>query len=136
MQLEEALCIPKALQKMTPCKIKKQQRIDKMLQLIYDGETDFTKISEAIGVSRNQAYKYWNHWLQTEEAAKINAEWWSEYLHQKQEGTPKAFEGLTRIKYRMTKEKIEIKQEIREIKLAWKLEPTSTGAVQSPSEAT
>lgn len=130
MELNEALCIPaNSTHKVTPCKLRRQERIDKMLKMIFDGETDFTKIAEAIGVSRKQAYKYWDIWLQSEEAKQVTVEWWAEYKRLKHQCSPKAFEGITRIKYRMTTEKHELKAEVKEIKLEWKVESNSTDTV-------
>lgn len=137
MELSEALQIPTTnTQKVTPCKLRRQQRIDKMLKLIYDGQTDFSKIAEEIGVSRKQAYKYWHQWVDSEEAAQVNAEWWAEYKRQKKAGSPKAFEGITRIKYRMTTEKREINKTVKEIRLAWQVESDTTNKVQPPPETT
>lgn len=137
MELSEALQIPlNNTQKVTPNKIRRQQRIDKMLTLIYNGQTDFTQIAEEIGVSRKQAYKYWNSWLHSEEAAQVNAEWWAEYKRQKAEGSPKAFDGITRIKYRMTTEKHEVNATVKSIKLEWKVESNTANPVYPSPETT
>jgi len=136
MELNEALCLPKTIHKVTPCKISRQARIDKMVKLIFNGETDFTQISKQIGVSRKQAYTYWSIWLESDEAKQVTAEWWAEYKRLKAEGSPKAFEGITRIKYRMTTEKHELKATLKEIKLEWKLEPNPANPIQTPPETT
>lgn len=128
--------IIKSTQKVTPNKLRKQQRIDTMLSLIYNGHTDFTEIAETIGVSRKQAYKYWNSWLQSEEAAQVNAEWWAEYKRQKAAGSPKAFDGITRIKYRMTTEKHEVNATVKAIKLEWKIESNPANPVYPSPETT
>jgi transposase-like protein len=101
----------KSTQNRTPCKKRKQERIDHMLRLIFHGKTDFTEIAQEIGVSRSQAYKYWGEWSKTEEASQVNVEWWAEYKRLKEAKSPKAFDGLTRIKYRLTTEKLNVKSE-------------------------
>ncbi len=111
--------IAKALQNNTPKQQEIQDRTDALLKLLFQGRKNFTKIAEIIGVSRNQAYEYWRRWKQSEEADQVDWEWWTLYRRLKRVNPTKALECLTRIKYRMTTEKTELKADIREIHLEW-----------------
>jgi hypothetical protein len=96
----------------TPKKLSKRQKIDKLVALIFSGKTNMTENAEAVSISRTTAYRYWNKWLDSEEAQQVDIEWWAMFKKLKQKSRVKAFEGLTRLKYRKTPEKHELKEKI------------------------
>jgi hypothetical protein len=130
--MTEEEIVTKALQNITPTQQEIQDRTDKMLKLVFQGQKNFTQIAIELGVSRNQAYEYWRRWKDTEEASQVDWEWWNLYRKLKRKNPAKALECLTRIKYRMTTEKMELKAEIKEIRLSWDVPNTrSTDKVQT-----
>ena len=123
-------------QNVTPCRITKQERIDQLIDHLFNGHLSFAKAAAKVGVTRRQAYRYFNEWKQSHEAQQIDSEWWSLYLRLRDENPEKALECLTRLKYRMITEKHEIKATVKEIKLEWQLESNTTNPVQTTPEAT
>ena len=120
MELSEALFIQeKPLQKVTttPLKFKRQQRYDKTIDLMLHTDKSITTIAQEVGISRKTLYVYWNEWKQTEEAAEIDRRW--HRVGSKLDDAddlPSEFQGLTRVKVRMTTERTEVKAELSENK--------------------
>jgi predicted DNA-binding protein YlxM (UPF0122 family) len=136
--LEEALNLPEKLQKETPtpAKLKRQQRKDKTIDLMLNTDLEVQEIAQQIGITRKTVYVYWNEWKQTEEAIHIDRKWHHRCQALEETNPEKAFEGLTKIKVRMTTEKLEVKKEIREIKLEWKLDANPPDPIHTPPETT
>ena len=105
------------IQNLTPNQQEQQALTDKLVKLVFQGRKTFTDIAKELGVSRITAYTYWNNWKLTEEAQQVDWEWWNLYRKLKRQNPAKALECLTRIKYRMTTEKHEVKAEIKEFKV-------------------
>jgi transposase-like protein len=127
--------INKALQNTTPREQSIQERTDEMVRLIFQGKKNFTEIAQELGVARSTLYDDWNRWKQTEEAKQVDWEWWSLYKRLKRVNPSKALECLTRIKYRLTTEKIEVKEEIKEIKLVWNVNSDPNNPIQPTRNA-
>lgn len=102
--------IAKALQNVTPKEQTTQELTDKLVRLVFQGKKNFSEIAHDLGISRPTAYRYWNDWKRTEEASQVDWEWWSLYKRLKRVNPAKALECLTRIKYRLTTEKLEVTQ--------------------------
>jgi transposase-like protein len=116
LTLEESLGIPSNSQKVTttPAKTRQQERKDKTIDLMLNSDLSVTNIAKQIGISRKTLYNYWAEWQQTEEAVQINRKWHRLCKALEEDNMEKAFEGLTKIKVRMTTEKTELKEEITE----------------------
>jgi transposase-like protein len=114
LTLEESLGLPETLQKVTttPAKIKRQERKDKTIDLMLNSDDSITDIAKQVGITRKTLYVYWNEWQQTEEAAKINRKWHSLCKYLEENNPEKAFDGLTKVKVRMTTEKKEIEKSV------------------------
>jgi transposase-like protein len=112
--LEQSLGLPEKLQKVTPtpAKLKRQQRKDKTIDLMLNTDYDVQEIAEQIGITRKTVYVYWNEWKQSEEAIHIDRKWYSRCNALEETNPEKAFEGLTKIKVRMTTEKKEIDKKL------------------------
>ncbi len=124
MELAEALGIK--TQTATPRRQSRQETTDNLIKLVFQGRMNFSDIAKELGISRKTAYRYWNRWKQSEEAQTVDWEWWNLYFKVREVNPEKALECLTRIKHKMIVEKQEIKQDIREIRLEWKLESSKT----------
>jgi len=98
----------------TPKRLSKKKLTDKLVGLIFNGQTNMTENAETLGIGRTTAYRYWNQWVTSEESQQIDVEWWANYQHLKRKAPIKAFEGLTRLKTRKMPHKIEAKGEIKE----------------------
>ena len=111
-----------------------QELTDKLIRLVFQGKKNFSEISNDLGISRTTAYKYWNDWKRTEEAQQVDWEWWSLYRRLKRVNPSKALECLTRIKYRLTTEKVELKEEITHIKIvaSWNNKYNAPQATDTP----
>ena len=94
----------------TPKEQSKQEITDQLIRLVFQGKKNFSEIAQELGIGRTTAYTYWNDWKHTEEAAQVDWEWWSLYRRLKRVNPAKALECLTRIKYRLTTEKLEVTQ--------------------------
>jgi transposase-like protein len=116
ISLEESLGIPSNSQKVTttPAKTRQQERKDKTIDLMLNSDLSVTNIAKQIGISRKTLYNYWAEWQQTEEAVQINRKWHRLCKALEEDNMEKAFEGLTKIKVRMTTEKTELKEDITE----------------------
>lgn len=110
------------IQNDTPRRLSNQQLTDKLIETLFTGKYTFTKAAELTGLKRNRAYRLFRKWKDTEEAHRVDSEWWSLYLQVRKKNPEKALECLTRIKHKLIVEKAEVKQEIREIKLEWNCE--------------
>ena len=97
------------LQNVTPHDEQEAHIVDQLVKLLFDGTT-FSDACKQTGISRPRGYRYFNHWKQTEEAYRIDAEWWALFNYLKATNPVKAFDGLTRIKHRMTTEKVDVAQ--------------------------
>ena len=107
MELAELLFLkPKPLQTMTPKRTERIHRQNQFLTLLFKGHITFTEAARQVGISRNQAYHWFAKWKQ-QEGYEIDREWWQLYNRLLDESPEKAFEGLTRLKYRMTPQRIE-----------------------------
>ena len=104
---------PKPIQNVTPKRKTTQQLTDQLLTLLFKGHITFTEAANQIGITRQRAYRLWNRWKQTEEAQQIDNEWWNLYLTVKDQNPEKALECLTRLKYRLTTEKVEVKENVK-----------------------
>ena len=124
--------INKALQNTTPREQSIQERTDEMVRLIFQGKKNFTEIAKDLRVARSTLYDDWNRWKQTEEAKQVDWEWWSLYKRLKRVNPSKALECLTRIKYRLTTEKIEVKEEIKQISISWTVSDDAVPKNASP----
>jgi hypothetical protein len=102
----------KLAQNGTPKRISRQQKTDNLIKLIFAGHTDFTENAKTLGISRRTVYRYWDRWKQSEEAQQIDSEWWALYNTVKQDNPTKALECMTRIKHRMTTEKLEVNEQV------------------------
>jgi hypothetical protein len=131
--LEESLGL---VQNDTPKRLTNQQLTDQLIEILFTGHSTFSQAATQLGIKRNRAYRLWNRWKDTEEAKQIDLHWWALYLRLKDENPEKALECLTRLKYRMTTEKHELKAELKEIKLEWKLDSNPANPVHTPPEAT
>lgn len=101
----------------TPRRRTRQEKIDLLIKLIFQGHKSFTQIAREVGVSRRTAYRYWHRWKQTEEAQHVDWEWWALFNKVRDSKPEKALECLTRIKHRMTTEKVEENITVKEKKL-------------------
>ena len=116
MELSDALCLPKTTQNVTPKRIARLEKQNHFLTLLFQGHITFTQAAQQIGISRRQAYRWFQQW-KLNEGNEIDREWWQLYNRLLDESPEKAFEGLTRLKYRMTTEKTEQKINITEKKI-------------------
>jgi hypothetical protein len=94
----------------TPKRLSRQQLTDKLVALIFTGKTDMTANAKTLGIGRATVYRYWNKWTESEEAQQVSIEWWAMFRTLKRKSPIKAFEGLTRLKFKAMPEKIEAKQ--------------------------
>ena len=99
----------------TPKRLSKRKLTDQLVTLIFSGKTNMTENAETLGIGRATAYRYWNQWVESEEAQQLDLEWWSMFINLKHKSPIKAFEGLTRLKIRKTPQKIQqdVKGEIK-----------------------
>lgn len=135
MELNEAGLT--TIQTDTPRRQTRQQITDNLIRLIFQGRHNFSEIAKELGVSRKTAYRYWEKWKQTEEAQAVDWEWWNLYNQVRVVNPEKALECLTRIKYRMTTEKLEVQKTVKEIKLAWNVNTNTANTLQpTPETAT
>ena len=98
---------PTLIQNETPKKLSKREQTNRLVTLIFDGKTNMTENAKTLGIGRATAYRYWNSWIQSEEAQQLDMEWWATFKQLKEQSPIKAFEGLTRLKFRRTPQKIE-----------------------------
>jgi len=99
-------------QNVTPKRIARLQKQNQFLTLLFQGHITFTEAAREIGISRRQAYRWFQKW-KLNEGLEIDREWWQLFNQLLDESPEKAFEGLTRLKYRMTPDKLEVKQEVK-----------------------
>lgn len=118
----------------TPKKLSKRQKIDKLVSLIFSGKTNMTKNADIIGIGRRTAYRYWNQWVESEEAQQVDIEWWAQFNQLKKKSPIRAFEGLTRIKIRKTPHKMEMREEIKIEEKRVAILAEYTGAINSATE--
>ena len=119
MELSEALGIPGTIEKIqkvttTPAKLKRQQRYEQVIDYLLNSELTPTKIAEKVGITRKTVYKYWGQWQQTDEAMQVKRKWHKLCRYLEVENPEESFRGLTKIVYRMTTDKHEIKEDITE----------------------
>ena len=95
----------------TPKRLSKQQKTNRLVALIFSGKTNMTENAKTLGIGRATGYRYWNQWVESEEAQQIDVEWWATFKQLKKKSPIKAFEGLTRLKIRKTPKKKEAKTE-------------------------
>lgn len=139
ISLEESLGVttpptPKPTQTVTPKRKTVQEKTDQLIEHLFHGHKTFTQAAKEIGVSRKTAWTYFTKWKESSEAQLVDTEWWALYLRLKDENPEKALECLTRLKYRMTTEHREVKAEIKQIKLEWKLDSNAANPVQPTPE--
>ena len=96
----------------TPKRLSKRKLTDQLVALIFNGKTNMTENAETLGIGRATAYRYWNSWVESDEAQQLDLEWWSMFITLKHKSPVKAFEGLTRLKVRKTPAKLESKETI------------------------
>jgi transposase-like protein len=118
----------------TPRRQSRQEITDNLIRLIFQGRHNFSEIAKELGISRATAWRYWTRWKQTEEAQAVDWEWWNLYNQVRVVNPEKALECLTRIKYRMTTEKLEVQKTIKEIKLAWNVNTNTNDSVHTTPE--
>jgi hypothetical protein len=133
MELAEALGItPTPTEKQhkvttTLAQLKRQQRYEQVIDALLNTDLTPTKIAAKMGLSRKTIYKYWNQWQETEEAMTVKRKWHKLCRYLEVENPEESYRGLTKIVYRMTTEKQEIKQDIteRQIKIVRMWQPNA-----------
>lgn len=112
--LEEAL-FPERTQKTeqnrTPAEKQRQERIDKLIQLLFIEKKDMKTACQTIGIGRTTGYEYFRAWQETEESSLIDTEFWTLYNIVKQEDPAQALDILTKIKVKKMAIKAEVKLE-------------------------
>jgi len=124
---------PEQTQNVTPKRIARLEKQNKFLTLLFQGHITFTEAAREIGISRRQAYRWFQKW-KLNEGLEIDREWWQLFNQLLDESPEKAFEGLTRLKYRMTPDRIQLEEKITDIKVVIVEHTAST--VQSASKTT
>jgi hypothetical protein len=123
--LEEALGIPtptqpKTEQNLTPiptaAEEQRQQRIDKLIELLFIKKKTMKTACIEIGVSRTTGYEYFRAWQEQEEAQLVDTEFWALFRVVKRRDPAKALEILSRIKVKKMAVQLDVKQEITETK--------------------
>jgi len=95
-------------QNVTPKKVARQERVETVALNIFNGITSFTELAKLLGVNRRTIYRDWRLWIDSHEIDKVDAEWWALFKRLKEDNPEKAFDGLTRLKIKQTKELSEI----------------------------
>lgn len=111
--LEEALFPTKTLQNLTPAEKQRQERIDKLITLMFIQKKDMKTACQEIGISRPTGYEYFKAWQDTEEAQLIDTEFWTLYNQVKQEDPAQALDILTKIKVKKMAIKLDVKEEVK-----------------------
>ena len=113
MELAELLFLkPKSALIGTPKSIARQHKQDELIKILFMGHITFTEAARQLSIPRRTAYRYFQKWKE-QEGLEIDREWWQLYSKLYNKNEEKAFEGLTRLKYRMTPDKIEVKETIK-----------------------
>jgi transposase-like protein len=127
-------------QNVTPKRIARQQKQAEFLKLLFQGHITFAEAARQIGIGRRQAYRWFAKWKE-DEGLEIDREWWQLYLRMLDESPEKALECLTRLKYRMTPDKIQFEGKLTQIKVLIvdhstsniRTSPQTTGDSQRPT---
>jgi hypothetical protein len=98
----KADAIQKIEQNRTPAEIQRQQKIDKLITLLFNDGLSFTNACEKLSIGRTTGYEYWKEWKHSEEPRKVDAKFW-ELLRQVETDNPeKALDAVTRLKIKLT----------------------------------
>ena len=79
-----------------------------LTELLNGASGSFTEAADKLGIDRATVTKYFKQWSTSEEALEVKREWWTQYKYFKATKPEIAFEALTRVLLKMTKEQVEV----------------------------
>lgn len=108
----------KTVQNLTLAEQQRQERIDKLINILFIDGKGMKYACNQLGISRTTGYEYFRAWQETEESNLIDTEFWLLYQQVKHDNPEKALEILAKIKIRKiaVKAEINLKEEITETK--------------------
>ena len=123
----------KPAQNCTPKRLARQLKQDEFIKTLFTGQTTFQDACIQHGISRRTGYTWFSQWKERE-GLQVDMAWWQLCNLLKRTNPEKAFEGLTRLKYRMTPDKIQLEGKLTQIKVF--IVDHSTSNIRTPPQTT